>query len=81
MFSLNDELQKLTSKITGTVADSAKSSAISTLSDPEFKAVVNQFTREWFQEHRTILLAVFGGFAVLSLLAVANIVTNLRVRR
>jgi hypothetical protein len=76
--NIQDEIAKLTGKLTDSVSAKAKDSAISTLRDPEFKATVNQFTKDWAYDNRWILGPVVVGFAVLSVLAIANIITNLR---
>lgn len=75
-FNLAKELENLTSKVTDTVSAKAKDSAITTLKDPEFKATVNQFTREWIYEHQTVLGAVVGMCLFLAILAIANIISN-----
>lgn len=80
-FDLSKELAKLTGKVTETVTTKAKTSVISTLKDPEFKATINQFTKDWIDEHKFFLTAIFGGFVFLSLLAILNIISNFKVRR
>lgn len=79
--NIMEELGKLTSKVTDTVTAKAKDSAISTLKDPEFKATVNQFTKDFIEEHKFILVAVVGSCVFLSVLAIANIISNFRARR
>jgi hypothetical protein len=74
-------LGKVTSQLTDTVSEKAKASAISTLKDPEFKATVNQFTRDWIDEHKYILAAVFGTFLLLTIMATINIVTDFSSRK
>lgn len=76
-FNLNKEIEKLTSSVTA----KAKDSAISTLKDPQFKATVNQFTKEWFQENSHIIIPIVFSFLALSVLATANIISNFKVRR
>lgn len=76
--NIQNEIAKLTGKLTDSVSAKAKDSALSTLRDPEFKATVNQFTRDWAYDNRFILGPVVIGFFVLSILAVVNIITNLR---
>ncbi len=78
--NIMDELTKLTASVTGNIATKAKDQAISTLKDPEFKATVNNFTRDWFEEHKFILVAVFGSCLILSILAIANIISNFRLK-
>jgi hypothetical protein len=80
-FNISEELSKLTSKITSSVTDKAKDSAISTLKNPEFKATVNQFTKDWANENKYILGPVVIGFFILSVLAVVNIISNFRSRK
>ena len=67
---------KLTSQVTESVSASAKNSAISTLSDPEFKKVVNQFTTEWIYENRIVIVGIFGTLFALTVMASVNIVSN-----
>jgi hypothetical protein len=73
-------LDKLVGGLTNSVTAKAKDSALSTLKDPEFKATINQFTKDWAFENRYVLIPVVGGFILLSVLAIINIITNLRVR-
>lgn len=80
-FDIGKEISKFTSKITDTVSQKAKDSAISTLKDPEFKATVNQFTKDWIEEHKIVLAAIFGTFFFLSVMATINVVTNFTSRR
>lgn len=72
------ELGKLTGKVTDSVALKAKDSAISTLNDPEFKATVNKFTRDFIDEHKVFLATFFGACLLLSVMAILNIITNFR---
>lgn len=80
-FNLTKEIDKITASLTNSVATKAKDSAISTLKDPEFKATVSQFTKDWFSDNKHIIIPIVGSFLILSLLAISNILTNLRVRR
>jgi hypothetical protein len=80
-FNLMDELEKITSKVTDKVASQAKNSAIETLEDPKFKASVNKFTKDWFNENKYILSAIIGSCSILSVLAIVNIISNFRSRR
>jgi urease gamma subunit len=75
-FNLTKEINKLKTSVMSDVASKAKATTISTLNDPEFRKTVNDFTREWIKEHKMILGVVAGSFAVLSFLAVLNIVSN-----
>lgn len=79
--NIMEEIGKFTSGITDTVTGKAKDSAIATLNDPEFKASVNKFTRDWFNEHKIIISAIVGSCLILSLLAIVNILTSFRSRR
>lgn len=80
-FNLNKEIEKFTSKVTDNVTAKAKSSAISTLKDPEFKATVNQFTKDWINENKVVLGIVVGSFILLSVLAIANIISNFSAKK
>lgn len=74
------EIEKFTSKVTDKVTSQAKTSAITTLNDPEFKATINKFTRDWFEEHKLVLTLIVGSFITLSIMAIINIVSNFRSR-
>ena len=78
--NLNEVLGSFTSQITATVATKAKDSVITTLKDPELKATINQFTKEWFNENKVIIIAVFGSCLLLSILAIVNILSDFRSR-
>lgn len=75
------ELEKLASKTTDKLTDQAKTSALKTLNDPEIKEAVNKFTRNFIEEHKVFLIAIFGSFVFLSVLATINIFSNFSQRR
>lgn len=72
------EIENFVSKSTNKLTDQAKSTALKTLNDPEIRASVNSFTREWFNEHKVVLLAIFGTMFLLIVLATVNIFSNFR---
>lgn len=80
MLNIANEISKFTGKLTDQVSSKAKDSAISTLKDPEFKATVNKFTKDWINEHKFELGSVFLICFILSILAIVNIITSFRKR-
>lgn len=74
--NLENVLGSFTSKITDTVTAKAKDSVVTTLNDPEIRAVVRKFTNDWIQENKVIIIAVVGGCLLLSSLAIINIVAD-----
>lgn len=74
--NLADELKKITGQVTSSMTEGAKDSAIKTLNDPEFRASISSFTRQWIEDNKVMLMAVIGSCLLLSMLAITNIISN-----
>lgn len=76
-----DFLKDLAGDLMSPITESAKSQAISTLNDPQFKATVNQFTRDFLNEHKVIIIFMFGSMFLLGLTGAINIIQNYKINQ
>ena len=76
-----DFLKEITQQAVDKVSEGAKDSAIQTLNDPEFKAAINGFTRDFIYEHRVVIIATFGLLLALTTMATINVISNYQSNR
>ena len=76
-----DFLKELTSQVTTQVTAGAKESAIATLNDKEFKKAVSGFVTDFVNEHKVIIIVVFGSMFLLGTMGAINIVSNYKMNQ